>query len=155
MANAKVILDGVTLMDVTNDTVTADSLLYGITATRNDGVQITGTIQNGSITTGDLSQQSSGTISRGQKIYISEGYYSSGVCYTAEANSGTKSITISDDSSSNISCDGYANVTITGINIPIPSTGTNTFSVKVPNGNSTVTFVFNVDTSGNVTITEG
>ena len=44
--------------------------------------------------------------------------------------------------------------TITGVTITAPSSGTSTFSVTVPNGNSTATFVFNVDSGGNVTITE-
>lgn len=43
---------------------------------------------------------------------------------------------------------------MTGVTILAPSSGTNSFSVTVPNGNSTATFVFNVDSSGNVTITE-
>ena len=43
---------------------------------------------------------------------------------------------------------------INGVTLTKPSSGTRTFSVTVPNGSSTATFVFNVDTSGNVTITE-
>ena len=43
---------------------------------------------------------------------------------------------------------------MTGVTLTTPSSGTNSFYVTVPNGNSTVTFVFNVDTGGNVTITE-
>lgn len=52
-------------------------------------------------------------------------------------------------------CDGTA---ITGsmnsVTLTAPSSGTVSFSITVPNGNSTATFVFNVDSSGNVTITE-
>ena len=44
MACAKVILNGTTLIDVTNDTVTADALFAPITATRKDGVEITGSL---------------------------------------------------------------------------------------------------------------
>lgn len=44
--------------------------------------------------------------------------------------------------------------TITGVTLTAPSSGTKTFSITVPNGNTTATFVFNVDSSGNVTITE-
>lgn len=47
MAYSKVILNGTTIMDVTTDTVTAETLLSGETATRNDGVQITGTYEGG------------------------------------------------------------------------------------------------------------
>lgn len=43
---------------------------------------------------------------------------------------------------------------INGVTLTKPSSGTRTFSVVVPNGATTATFVFNVDTSGNVTITE-
>lgn len=44
--------------------------------------------------------------------------------------------------------------TLNAVEIVAPSSGTNTFSVTVPNGIGTVTFVFNVDSNGNVTITE-
>ena len=47
MAYSKVILNGATIMDVTQDTVAAENLLSGETATRNDGVQITGTYEGG------------------------------------------------------------------------------------------------------------
>ena len=43
---------------------------------------------------------------------------------------------------------------LNGVTINTPSTGVRTFSITVPNGNTTATFVFNVDSSGNVTITE-
>lgn len=44
--------------------------------------------------------------------------------------------------------------TLSGVTITAPESGTSTFSITVPNGNTTATFVFNVDSSGNVTITE-
>lgn len=44
--------------------------------------------------------------------------------------------------------------TLTGVTITAPASGSSTFSVTVPNGNTTATFVFNVDSGGNVTITE-
>lgn len=47
MAISKVILNGTTLMDVTDDTVTAETLLQNETATRRDGVQIVGTLSGG------------------------------------------------------------------------------------------------------------
>lgn len=43
MAVSKVILNGNTLMDVTQDTVAADKLLQTYTATKNDGTKVTGT----------------------------------------------------------------------------------------------------------------
>ena len=45
MAIAKVVFNGDTLMDVTQKTVVADSMLSGTTALKNDGTDITGSIQ--------------------------------------------------------------------------------------------------------------
>ena len=47
MAVSKVILNNETLMDVTQDSVTASTLLEGETATGSDGVRITGTATTG------------------------------------------------------------------------------------------------------------
>jgi len=41
---------------------------------------------------------------------------------------------------------------ISGVTIQKPATGTNSFSVTVPNGDSTVTFTFTVDSEGNVVV---
>ena len=41
---------------------------------------------------------------------------------------------------------------ISGVTIEAPASGTRSFSVTVPNGNSTVTFTFTVDSNGNVVI---
>ena len=68
MSVSKVILDGVTLIDLTSDTVTADALLSGVTAHALDGSTITGTITLNSA--GDLS--ASGSI-----VTVPSGYYSS------------------------------------------------------------------------------
>ena len=38
------------------------------------------------------------------------------------------------------------------VEIVKPSSGTREFGIKVPNGDSTITFVFHVDSSGNVTV---
>lgn len=46
MAFSKVILNGQTLMDITQDTVTAAAMKKDITAHKNDGTQITGTIED-------------------------------------------------------------------------------------------------------------
>lgn len=43
---------------------------------------------------------------------------------------------------------------ISGVTLTAPATGEKTFSVTVPNGASPVTFVFYVDASGNVTISD-
>lgn len=47
MAISKIIIDGVTKMDVTSDTVEASNLLSGYTALKNDGTDITGTASAG------------------------------------------------------------------------------------------------------------
>jgi len=47
MAVSKIVVNGITQMDVTQDTVVADKLADGYTAHRNDGVQITGTMSGG------------------------------------------------------------------------------------------------------------
>ena len=78
--------DGTTLIDLTGDTVTAGSMLPGVTAHSASGALITGTM--------------------------------------------------------------------TGVTILAPSSGTNSFSITVPNGNGTITFVFNVYANGDVTVTE-
>lgn len=45
MAKNKVIYDGQTLIDLTGDTVTANTLLSGATAHDRSGVQISGSVQ--------------------------------------------------------------------------------------------------------------
>ena len=146
--------DGTTLIDLTGDTVAADKILYGYTAHGASGASITGSVGNGTITNNTSGGTSAGTVNRGSQIKIGAGYYASDAYYTAQANSGTKTISTSSDAGT-ISCDGYENVNITGINIPKPSSGMNMFSVKVPNGSSTITFGFMVDSSGHVIVTEG
>lgn len=66
MAVAKVILNGETLMDVTSDTPSANNMLDGIIATKNDGTKVTGNITNKSST--DL------TVS-GATVTAPAGYY--------------------------------------------------------------------------------
>ena len=69
MANSKVILNGETLIDLTQDTVTANAMLYGITAHGNDGEVKTGTIA--SKTSSDVSV-SSNTVTIPAGFYASE-----------------------------------------------------------------------------------
>lgn len=107
-------------------------------------------IIKGSVTNNTSGGTSSGTVNRGKQIKIGAGYYPNNLFYTAQANSGTLTISETNNANTDISCDGKANVKITGINV----TAGNSFKVTVPNGASTATFVFNVDSSGNVTITE-
>ena len=109
-----------------------------------------GTITNN--TTLPSGSTSSGTVNRGSYIKIGAGAYDDDLYYQAQPNTGTLPIDTTSDAGT-ISVDGYASVSISGINIPIPLSGTNTFQIKVPNGaNDTITFTFTVDTSGNTTI---
>ena len=50
MPFSKITLNGSTLMDVTGKTVTPGSMVLGITALKNDGTDITGTINLGAVT---------------------------------------------------------------------------------------------------------
>ena len=52
MAVSKVVLNDTTLMDVTQKTVTANSMLNGTTALKNDGTDITGNIATKTSTSG-------------------------------------------------------------------------------------------------------
>ena len=51
MAISKIILNGVTQIDLTGDTVQADKLLYPYTAHKNDGTQVTGEATQKTLTT--------------------------------------------------------------------------------------------------------
>lgn len=123
-----------------------------------DGEQVAGSLENGTITNNTTlasGASSSGTVNQGSYIKIGAGVYDNDVYYQGQANSGTLDIDTTDDVGT-ISVDGYANVNVTGINLPKPQSGTNSFSIKLPNGsgNDTITFTFVVDSSGNVAVTE-
>lgn len=68
MAVAKVIINGETKIDVTQKTVSANSLLSGVTALKNDGTSITGNI---------TPRSSSDITASGATITVPSGYYSS------------------------------------------------------------------------------
>ena len=61
MAISKFILNGVTLIDLTADTVATDNLLSSYTAHKNDGTQITGTVNNVATVTVTDQANSTGT----------------------------------------------------------------------------------------------
>lgn len=67
MAYSKIILNGETLIDVTNDTVDAEDLLSGETATKNNGTKVTGTI---------ATKSSSDLTVSGATVTVPSGYYS-------------------------------------------------------------------------------
>ena len=80
MAVAKVILNGNTLIDTTQKTVTAGSMLNGVTALKNDGTDITGSIT--SKTSSDLSAS-------GDTITAPAGYYASSASKAVASGSAT------------------------------------------------------------------
>ena len=166
MAYSKVVLDGTTLIDLTQDTVVADSMLYGVTAHKNDGTTITGTLtsvvpsfKGGAIT-------GTGTIT-GDSCSISSSTNNSGVSISADCLITTENILYDGDTQGIIDKDNndvamLGNTTsvstatyyINGVTIEAPTSDTRSFAITVPNGNSTSTFTFTVDTSGNVVVTE-
>lgn len=60
MAISKVIVDGVTKMDVTSKTVDITNLLSGYTATKNDGTQITGQVSSSALSVDSVTTTTSG-----------------------------------------------------------------------------------------------
>lgn len=70
MAVNKVILNGSTIMDVSQDTVAADKLLSAFTATKNNGTKITGNI---------VGKSASNLTASGSTVTVPAGYYSSQV----------------------------------------------------------------------------
>ena len=85
MAISKIILNGVTQMDVTSDTVTAAKLLSGETATKNDGTKVTGSI---------ASKTSSDLTASGATVTAPAGYYASNASKSvASGTAGTPTAT--------------------------------------------------------------
>lgn len=136
--------DNTVLIDLTSDTVTADVLLSGYTAHDASGALITGAMSGGSVIITDTTDEHGGTI----RHISTTGSTLDGKSADDVVISGT-TVTVP---AGIYAIDAVK--TITGVTLTAPSSGTKTFSITVPNGNTTATFVFNVDTSGNVTITE-
>lgn len=153
---------GVSTAQGTATVGTAGYVTTGSASSSEDTVSITPTVTDGTaqyITKGTVTNNTSGgtsigTINRGSQIKIGAGYYPTDRYYTAQPNSGTKTITTSYNAGSAQNCDGYQFVTVEGIYVNKPSSGTKSFTVRVPNGSGAINFVFTVDSSGNVTITE-
>ena len=88
---------------------------------------------------------SAGTIGRGNYIKISKGYHNDEVYYQAETNSsGTLVLTTSHSAQTNIGCDGYANVKVEGITVPVDKT----FALNITADSA-------LDNTSNITITNG
>lgn len=110
MAVAKVILNGSTLIDVTQKTVVADKLLSGYTALKNDGTDITGSYSAPSGTK-SISITSNGTTTEDVTNYASAQIAVN--VPTGITPSGTKSITVSGAGTITEDVTNYANAEIT------------------------------------------
>ena len=75
-------------------------------------------VGSGTITNNTSGGTSSGTVNRGSQIKIGAGYYSSDTYYTAQSNSGTKTIS----GSGTTSVDGYANASVAAGSATTPAT---------------------------------
>lgn len=141
MAISKIILNGVTQMDVTGKTVTAGDMLNGVTALKNDGTDITGNISNmtlPSASSSTASGTSKATITPGssaQYLNIPTGYLSTAQYYTIAAASGgtvnfdTKTATASDYpvSLSFSSMKGQPKAFVVRLNAQVSSSGSTTY----------------------------
>lgn len=104
MAVSKVILNGNTLMDTTQKTVTAASMLNGITALKNDGTDITGSI---------ASKTSSDLTASGDTITAPAGYYASSASKAVSSGSAsTPATTITANPTISVSSGGLITASV-------------------------------------------
>ena len=138
MAVAKVIINGETKIDVTQKTVSANSLLSGVTALKNDGTSITGNI---------TPRSSSDITASGATVTVPSGYYSSdeiksvasGSVYTPETtitatptisvSSTTGVITATNSKTQNVTPTVSAGYITSGTAGTITVNGSNTYSL--------------------------
>lgn len=113
MAIAKVILNGVTQMDVTQKTVTAGSMLSGTTALKNDGTDITGSI---------ASKSSSDLTVSGATVTAPAGYYDSAASKSVASGSArTPNTTITANPTVSVSSSGLITATVSKAQNVTPS----------------------------------
>ena len=106
MAVAKVILNGTTLIDTTQKTVTAGSMLDGVTALKNDGTDITGSI---------ASKTSSDLTASGDTVTAPAGYYASSASKSVSSGSAaTPATTITANPSISVSSSGLITASVSG-----------------------------------------
>lgn len=104
MAVSKVILNGNTLMDTTQKTVTAGSMLNGVTALKNDGTDITGSI---------ASKTSSDLTASGATVTAPAGYYASSASKAvASGSASTPATTITANPSISVSSGGLITASV-------------------------------------------
>ena len=166
MAFSKIILNGDTLMDVTADTVVAEQLRSSYTATKADGTKITGSMPTaqftGTITGGVLTPVESrnnitayGSVdSYNNDIYIRYGATGTDIsCQPTVTTGGYIQTNGAMPTITRPISSAYSYLYLQGVTLTAPQSGTSQFDITVPNGESTITFHFSVDSSGNVTIT--
>lgn len=113
MAIAKVILNGVTQMDVTQKTVTAGSMLSGTTALKNDGTDITGSI---------ASKTSSDMTVSGATVTAPAGYYASAASKSVASGSATTpATTITANPTVSVNSSGLITATVSKTQSVTPS----------------------------------
>ena len=113
MAIAKVILNGVTQMDVTQKTVTAGSMLSGTTALKNDGTDITGSI---------ASKSSSDLTASGATVTAPAGYYASAASKSvASGSASTPATTITANPTVSVNSSGLITATVSKTQSVTPS----------------------------------
>lgn len=118
MAYSKVILNGTTLIDLTQKTVTAANMLNGVTALKNDGTDITGTYVPAS------TQSKTATPSTSQQtISPDPGYLLSSVTVNAmpSGTASTPSTTITANPTISVSSTGLITASVSGSKSVTPS----------------------------------
>lgn len=132
MAIAKILLNGVTQMDVTQDTVTAATLLSSYTATKNDGTKVIGTATAGYDTSDGTAVASD--VASGKIFYTSTGRsVGSLIIPSLQTKTSTYTPTTSTQTDSILPDNGYA-LSSVGITVnPIPS------AYVIPSGTLSIT----------------
>lgn len=104
MAVAKVILNGNTLIDTTDKTVTSGGMLSGVTALKNDGTSITGSIST---------KTSSDLTASGATVTAPAGYYASSASKSVSSGSAaTPATSITANPSISVSSDGLITASV-------------------------------------------
>ena len=104
MAVAKVILNGNTLIDTTDKTVTSGGMLSGVTALKNDGTSITGSIST---------KTSSDLTASGATVTAPAGYYASSASKSVSSGSAsTPATTITANPSISVSSGGLITASV-------------------------------------------
>ena len=121
MAYSKVILNGTTLMDVTNDSVAANNLLDGETATMNNGLRTTGTVVVPTKTS-DLTNDS--------------GFITSAQAPVQSVNGATGAVTVTVPTKTSDLTNDSGFVTSSGVTGVVINTTAEPYDLPITNGNA-------------------